>query len=206
MRKSIISFSLLLIPVALCAWNNTSSPYTFSGKVGIGKSDPSHKLEVIGDVRIASSDFPMLIIDASYNGKSPQMRLYDSNDNHWSFLYHTVDNNLLKIRWNSIELLNISTSGDLILSSSSIYFEDQHIFGDNDDDFVLKSNNSSDANLLLNNANGDLLGGISGNSVTGVTQILDSNNNPAIEVQAGGAVTITRIPPQGDVLMGDFTE
>lgn len=216
MTRSAIFRLLVLFFAAVTsyAWDVTTSPYTFSGQVGIGTESPETKFHVNGNFLVSGNSWPKIDLKATTAGQHGQLRLMNSAGDYWGILNHAGGGDFFKILWNGNLRLWLDTDGNLAatsaITSGTGYFNFggmQRIWGNQDKTFVFRSNNPYIANIYLKNSSDQFVGGINGNAVSGITNILDANYNPAISIDANdSAVTITRIPPQGDVLMGDFTE
>gem|GEM_PF-6484075 len=127
---------LTVISIVGCAysygWNNTSNPYSFSGKVGVGTESPTEKF-VVNNVSMLIQDdgWTWLKIKSTVSGKDPGIVLYDYQGDFWKINLDESDNDRFEILWNNSHKLWLKTNGDLtvdgrlITEEGSVFFEDR---------------------------------------------------------------------------------
>jgi hypothetical protein len=67
------------------------SDWYISGKLGVGTSSPTHKLDVNGDVRVRGGDVDIINLDLSDNGGQPQIRFYNTGSGKYTRMSRWTD-------------------------------------------------------------------------------------------------------------------
>lgn len=240
MKNYILPITLLLCPIALCAWNNTSNPYTFSGKVGIGTQSPGGELHI-------KAPSPELRIQSTAEN-DPVTKYYSNSGSHWDTRYD-VSLNRFNIRYSDSSELFIESNGDTTVQGFMKSATGRFYFGENmrfyraiDPELVYVSDDANESRISFKNGLNQRVGSIHGENYSGklfglydaqmrwAVQVADGehvsfhvagsekmkveadfitvseNMSISSDVTISGELSVARVPPQGDVLMGDFTE
>ena len=228
------SLLLGLIGLTFCgqsvfAWNNTSNPYTFSGKVGVGTGSPQSELHI-------KASTPDLRIESSLTNEDPRVLYFSNAGVYWDTRFDTSANSF-NIRYQGSGRFTVESDGDttatgyLKAKAAKFFFGDvQYLHATDSWRLVYQSSDNTRSSILFRDVNGQALGSIYGEDLSGKQfGLIDSDgewavqivNNQSVKlnvdgeeelvvsngkVEVSGEFVAARIPPQGDVLMGDFTE